>query len=220
MLAQLILTMKRQTTTLDKEATRALLEFNDQLNDNKISTTNVEKSKTILSEKVGKERAIYKLKLREQLAKLTDNYKTIKTNMHFLKNMGPVTRNKPSLTAPRSSSPSWRKKFAPSKKNSLLNRGNQSNSTHFPKENRALTSATAISRARGAKFPPRISVSPSRLGTIAVAIPKEQQVSPSQPESTKVEQWQTSRSTDQWWSQPPQGPPKLAFPQRPISKER
>ncbi len=66
MLSELIFTMKRQTATLDKEATRALLEFNDQLNDQKISTSNVEKSKTFLSEKVSKERAIYKLKLRDQ----------------------------------------------------------------------------------------------------------------------------------------------------------
>ncbi len=67
--------------------------------------------------------------------------------MNFLKNAGPVARNKPSSTAPHSSSPSWRKKFAPSKKNLLLNIGNQSTSTFVPKENRALTSATAVSRA-------------------------------------------------------------------------
>ncbi len=147
MLSQLILTMKRQTATLDKEATRALLEFNDQLNDYKISTSNVEKSKTILSEKVGKERVIYKLKLCDQLSKLTDNFNTIKTNMHFLKNAGIVASNKPSSTAPRSSSPTWRKKIAPLKKNPLSNRGNYLSSILTPKENRVPKSATASSQA-------------------------------------------------------------------------
>ncbi len=43
---------------------------------------------TILSEKVGKEKEMYKIKPKDQLDKVTENYKVIKTSIHFLKNAG------------------------------------------------------------------------------------------------------------------------------------
>ncbi len=67
--------------------------------------------------------------------------------MHFLKNAGTIARNKPSSAAPRSSSLTWRKKIAPSKKNPLSNRGNYSSSILTPKENYVPKSASASSLA-------------------------------------------------------------------------
>ena len=128
-LSQLILSMKRQSATVDKEATRALLDFNNGLTDHRVSHSNIEKSKTILSEKVGRERALYKSKLKEQLTKLTDSYKVIQTNMHFLKNAGAVPKNKPLRPVSHQSSPTRKMK--------------KTSVTHPPSGNRALHTATS-----------------------------------------------------------------------------
>ncbi len=125
LLGQLILTMKRPSAFLDKDTTKALLDFNTQLNDDRVSTTNVERAKTILSEKVCRERAIYKVKLRDQLDKITENYKVIKTNLYFLKNLGAALKNKPSRAASCSSSPTQRTKQSFVKKTSQTHKSAQ-----------------------------------------------------------------------------------------------
>ncbi len=79
-----------------------------QLNDHKVSTINVDRSKTIVSKKVGKEKAMYKFKLKDQLDKVTENYKVSKTSINLLKNAGAAPKNKPSNAASHSTSPTQR----------------------------------------------------------------------------------------------------------------
>ncbi len=135
LLGQLILTMKRQSATLDKEATKSLLEFNTQLNDHKVYSTNVEKAKSILSEKVGKERDVFKMKLKNQVDKLTENYKAIKSNLYFLKNSEAAQKNKPSKAASCLSSSTQRMKQPFVKKASQSNRSTQNVAKPTPRFN-------------------------------------------------------------------------------------
>ncbi len=99
LLIQLNRVVKRSASILDVESTKALHEFGRQLDSYKVPEADFEKSKELLSTKIGRERAKTKLKYAEQLVSTKQQYKNVKKNSHlFEKTWGLVPRNRRTRT--------------------------------------------------------------------------------------------------------------------------